>query len=79
MAALGAMAAGPVPALAQDARKRQRTVVHVIDGEPHKWTRVLGFIRGLETSLEKGELAIAVVVQGLTTHMLKTDSTVASG
>jgi intracellular sulfur oxidation DsrE/DsrF family protein len=61
------------------AGKKYRAIVHVTDGEQEKWSRVLGFVQGLESTGEKDDLAIAVVVQGLATHMLKSDSPVAKG
>jgi intracellular sulfur oxidation DsrE/DsrF family protein len=61
------------------AGKKYKAIVHVTDGEPDKWNRVLGFVRGLESTGEKGDLAITVVVQGLATDMLKADSPVAKG
>jgi len=54
-----------------------RAIVHVTDGEPDKWTRVIGYVRGLESTAERADLAVAVVVQGLALDMLKADSPVA--
>jgi intracellular sulfur oxidation DsrE/DsrF family protein len=59
--------------------KKYRAVVHVTDGEPDKWSRVLGFVQGLQSTGEKDQLAVALIVQGLATDMLKSDSPVAKG
>jgi intracellular sulfur oxidation DsrE/DsrF family protein len=61
------------------AAKKYKAVVHVTDGEPEKWTRVLGFVRGLQSTGAKDGVAIALVAQGLATDMLKADSPVAKG
>ena len=60
---------------AQD--KTYKAIVHVTDGEPGKWTRVIGYIRGLESTRDRADLSVAVIVQGLALDMIKTDSLVA--
>ena len=77
---LGGLLAGcaGVQAAASGGQDRKyRAIVHVTDGEPDKWTRVIGYVRGLESTAERADLAVAVVVQGLALDMLKADSPVA--
>ncbi len=79
-AALGALLAGCAGVQAaggggQD--RKYRAIVHVTDGEPDKWTRVIGYVRGLESTSERADLAVAVIVQGLALDMLRPESPVA--
>ena len=77
---LGGLLAGcaGVQAAASGGQDRKyRAIVHVTDGEPDKWTRVIGYVRGLESTAERADLAVAVIVQGLALDMLKADSPVA--
>lgn len=73
----------PLAAIAQPtqggaAGKKYRATVHVTVGDPAKWDRVLGLVLGFQGTGEK-DLAIAMVVRGLATDVLKSDSPVAKG
>ena len=71
------LAAAVLPAIAQQAPRKDRVVFQVSDNDPAKWNLALNNARNVQQDLGKDNVQIEIVAYGPGLAMLKADSKVA--